>query len=97
VQLECRRVGPFRFFFYEKREFWKKHDPSEYIDWGKASLAVFPNLKPTTKAISLRLPEEFLAKIKVKANKVNVPYQSLILNVFSICYERRANSARGIA
>jgi len=62
----------------EKREFWGKHDPSEYIDWSKASLAVFPNLKHTTKAISLRLPEELLAKIKVKANKMDVPYQSLI-------------------
>jgi len=62
----------------EEREFWETHDSSEYLDWSKASLAVFPNLKPTTKAISLRLPEDLLAKIKVKANKMDVPYQSLM-------------------
>jgi len=62
----------------EEREFWENHDSSEYLDWSKASLAVFPNLKPTTKAISLRLPEDLLAKIKVKANKMDVPYQSLM-------------------
>jgi len=63
---------------HEEREFWEKYDSSEYLDWNKASLAVFPNLKPTTKAISLRLPEELLAKIKAKANKMDVPYQSLM-------------------
>jgi len=62
----------------EERQFWESHDSSEYVDWNKASLAVFPNLKPATKAISLRLPEDLLAKIKVKANKQDVPYQSLI-------------------
>lgn len=62
----------------EERQFWESHDSSEYMDWSKASLAVFPNLKPTTKAISLRLPEDLLAKIKVQANKQDVPYQSLI-------------------
>lgn len=62
----------------EEREFWESHDSTDYLDWSKASLAVFPNLKPTTKAISLRLPEDLLAKIKVKANKLDVPYQSLM-------------------
>jgi len=62
----------------EEREFWETHDSTDYVDWSKASLAVFPNLKPTTKAISLRLPEEMLAKIKAKANKMDVPYQSLM-------------------
>ena len=62
----------------EEREFWETHDSTDYVDWSKASLAVFPSLKPTTKAISLRLPEDLLAKIKVKANKMDVPYQSLI-------------------
>jgi len=62
----------------EEREFWETHDSSEYLDWSKARLAVFPNLKPTTKAISLRLPEDMLAKIKAKANKMDVPYQSLM-------------------
>jgi len=62
----------------EEREFWETHDSTDYLDWNTASPAVFPNLKPTTKAISLRLPEDLLAKIKVKANKMDVPYQSLM-------------------
>ena len=62
----------------EEREFWDSHDSTEYLDMSKAQLVVFPNLKPTTKAISLRLPEDLLAKIKVKANKMDVPYQSLM-------------------
>jgi len=62
----------------EEREFWETHDSTDYLDWSKARLAVFPNLKPTTKAISLRLPEDMLAKIKAKANKMDVPYQSLM-------------------
>jgi len=62
----------------EEREFWETHDSTDFVDWSEARLAVFPNLKPTTKAISLRLPEDLLAKIKVKANKMDVPYQSLI-------------------
>ena len=61
-----------------EREFWETHDSTDYVDMSKAKLAVFPNLKKTTKAISLRLPEDLLAKIKVKANKMDVPYQSLI-------------------
>ena len=62
----------------EEREFWDAHDSTEYLDMSKAQLVVFPNLKPTTKAISLRLPEDLLAKIKAKANKMDVPYQSLM-------------------
>ena len=62
----------------EERAFWEKNDSSDYVDWNKAGLAVFPNLKPTTKAISLRLPESMLAQIKVEANKRDVPYQSLM-------------------
>lgn len=62
----------------EERAFWETHDSSEYLNWNEARLAIFSNLKPTTKAISLRLPEDLLAKIKVKANKMDVPYQSLM-------------------
>ncbi len=62
----------------EERAFWEKNDSSDYLDWNQAKLAVFPNLKPTTKAISLRLPESMLAQIKVEANKRDVPYQSLM-------------------
>ena len=62
----------------EERAFWEKNDSSDYLDWSKAEQAVFPNLKPTTKSISLRLPESMLAQIKVEANKRDVPYQSLM-------------------
>lgn len=62
----------------EERAFWEENDSSGYLDWSKARQAVLPNLKPTTKAISLRLPESMLAQIKVEANKRDVPYQSLM-------------------
>ncbi|MBM3283006.1 hypothetical protein FJY90_02005, partial [Candidatus Gottesmanbacteria bacterium] len=54
------------------------HDSTEYIDWSKAEEAIFPNLKPTTKSISLRLPEFLLIQLKQLANKRDVPYQSLM-------------------
>ena len=62
----------------EEREFWESHDSSEYLDLSEAELAVLPNLKPSTKTISLRLPEGLLNRIKVEANKRDMPYQSLI-------------------
>ena len=62
----------------EERLFWEKHDSSDYIDWGKAKKVVMPNLKPTTKTISLRLPQHLLDSIKAAANARDVPYQSLI-------------------
>jgi predicted DNA binding CopG/RHH family protein len=62
----------------EEREFWATHDSTEYFDWSKAERVVFPNLKPTTRTISLRLPNSMLERLKVAANKRDVPYQSLI-------------------
>lgn len=62
----------------EERKFWESHDSSEYLDLSKAKRAVLPNLKPSTKTISLRLPEGLLDNIKVEANKRDMPYQSLI-------------------
>jgi len=62
----------------EERKFWHTHDSTDYFDWDKAEVAVFPNLKPSTKTISLRLPESMLNSLKVAANKRDVPYQSLI-------------------
>jgi predicted DNA binding CopG/RHH family protein len=62
----------------EERRFWESHDSSPYVDWDKAKRARFPNLKPSTTAISLRLPVALLERIKVAANKRDVPYQSLI-------------------
>ena len=62
----------------EERDFWATADSSEYFDWNKAKKVVFPNLKPTTESISLRLPSFLLARIKQLANKKDVPYQSLM-------------------
>ena len=62
----------------EERKFWENHDSTEYLDWSKATKPNFPNLKPSTKSISLRLPSGLLDRIKVAANKRDVPYQSLI-------------------
>jgi predicted DNA binding CopG/RHH family protein len=62
----------------EERAFWGKHDSSEYVDWTKAKRVTMPNLKPTTKTISLRLPQHLLDSIKTAANARDVPYQSLI-------------------
>jgi predicted DNA binding CopG/RHH family protein len=61
-----------------ERAFWEKNDSAEYLDWSKARRAAFPNLKPSTKTISLRLPEHLLDAIKVAANARDIPYQSLI-------------------
>ena len=61
-----------------EREFWANHESTDYVDWSKAKRAVFPNLKPSTKTISLRLPESIIAALKVLANKRDVPYQSLL-------------------
>ena len=62
----------------EERQFWAKHDSTEFVDWSKAKRGVFPNLKPSTKTISLRLPESMLEELKLLANKCDVPYQSLV-------------------
>ncbi len=61
-----------------EREFWETHDTTDYLDMSKAKRVSFPNLKKSTKTISLRLPEDMLLKLKVKANAMDVPYQSLI-------------------
>jgi predicted DNA binding CopG/RHH family protein len=64
----------------EERDFWEspKNDSTEYVDWSKAKLAVFPKLKPSTEAISLRMPENLLDTIRSHAQRLDVPYQSLI-------------------
>ena len=61
-----------------ERRFWETHDTTEYVDWTKARFVTFPNLKPSTETISLRLPAMLLADLKSLANKRDVPYQSLI-------------------
>ncbi|WP_428355866.1 BrnA antitoxin family protein [Methyloprofundus sp.] len=62
----------------EEREFWSKSDSAEYIDWSQSKKMILPNLKPSTKKISLRLPEIMIEELKVLANKRDIPYQSLL-------------------
>ena len=62
----------------EEQAFWESHDSTDYVDWSQAERVRFPHLKPSTKAISLRLPVDLLERIKIAANKRDVPYQSLI-------------------
>ena len=62
----------------EERQFWTDHDSTEYVNWSEAKRGVFPNLKPSTRTISLRLPESMLEELKLLANKNDVPYQSLL-------------------
>src|ERR1700677_44956 len=62
----------------DERKFWETHDSTDYIDWSKAERVRLPNLKPSTTAISIRLPLGLLEQIKIAANKRDVPYQSLI-------------------
>jgi predicted DNA binding CopG/RHH family protein len=62
----------------QERDFWSKQDSSEYVDWGMAKRFSFPNLKPSTRTISVRLPESMLDDLKMLANKKDIPYQSLL-------------------
>lgn len=62
----------------EEYEFWIKEDSTDYIDWQKAQDIKFPNLKKTSKDITLNLPVDLIEKIKVRANKIDVPFESLL-------------------
>jgi predicted DNA binding CopG/RHH family protein len=62
----------------QEREFWAVHDATDYFDMSRAKRAVFPNLKPTTESISIRLPKYLLAQLKELASAKDVPYQSLM-------------------
>ncbi len=62
----------------EEREFWSNHDSTEFVEWNSAERIIFSNLKPSTRKISLRLPEIMIEELKILANKRDVPYQSLM-------------------
>ena len=76
----------------EEREFWATHSPLDYFDPGKFKKASFPKLKPSLKSISIRLPEDMLAELKILAKKKDVPYQSLakVFLARQISLERRS-------
>jgi predicted DNA binding CopG/RHH family protein len=62
----------------EERAFWEKVDLSDHYEPENFEKVSFPNLKPTTKPVSIRIPEHILNRVKERANETNVPYQSLI-------------------
>ena len=62
----------------EERRFWQTHDSGEYLDWSSTEEMTLPKLKPSTRTISLRLPEFMLDALKMLANKRDIPYQSLL-------------------
>ena len=62
----------------EERKFWEDHDSTDYLDWDESQAARFPDLKPSTKSISIRLPKGLIDDLKILANKRDVPYQSLL-------------------
>ena len=62
----------------EERKFWSTADSTRYIDWRRAQRTVLPDLRPSLRTISLRLPEPMLEELKLLANKRDIPYQSLL-------------------
>ena len=62
----------------EEQEFWANTNSTDYIDWSQSKKVLLPNLKPSAKKISLRLPESMIEELKLLANKRDVPYQSLL-------------------
>lgn len=74
----ARRALPVFASERQEREFWETHDTSPFVDWDRARVAVFPNLRPSTETISLRLPTALLSELKALASKQDVPYQSLL-------------------
>ncbi len=78
----------------EEREFWAIHSPLDYFDARDIKRASFPKLRPSLKSISIRLPEDMLAELKILANKKDVPYQSLAKIYLSrqIALERSSSS-----
>lgn len=79
----------------KEREFWAKEDSTRYVDWSRARRVILPNLKPSLKTISLRLPELMLAELKLLANKRDVPYQSLIKIFLAERLEQELESQEG--
>jgi predicted DNA binding CopG/RHH family protein len=78
----------------EERGFWSAHDSTEFVDWSKATRVTLSSLKPSTKTISIRLPESLLDELKLLANKRDVPYQSLLKVFLAERVEKELGSRR---
>jgi len=76
----------------EERDFWATHDSTDYIDWSKAKRVIFPNLRLTKKPISLRITTSLLAKVKMIANKKDMPYQTLMKQYIAEAIEKEFRS-----
>ena len=72
-------------------DFWSKNSSTDYINWEKSKKVDFPNLKPSCKSISLKLPESLLNDLKKVARKRGIPYSSLIKNILSVQVKKEAN------
>lgn len=78
----------------EERRFWQTHDSTEYVDWSEAAEVIMPKLRPSTRSISIRLPEAMVEELKVLANKRDVPYQSLLKVFLSERIETELQTAK---
>ena len=92
VKRSLRTLEPVPSFASEadERKFWETHDSTEHLDWSRAQAVRLPNLKPTSKSISLRLPIGLLEALRIEANRRDVPYQSLIKVWLSERVEKKA-------
>ncbi len=79
----------------QERAFWATHDSSDYVDWSLGQRRSFPNLKPTLRTISLRLPEAMIGQLKVLANKRDIPYQSLLKQFVAERLQRELSKTTG--
>jgi predicted DNA binding CopG/RHH family protein len=81
----------------EERDFWAKHDSVEFLDWSKAKKYRFTRLRPSVRSISRRLPEALLERIKMLANRNDVPYQSLMKVYLSERVEKEIEGKHGVS
>ncbi|MEW6533008.1 MAG: BrnA antitoxin family protein [Thermodesulfobacteriota bacterium] len=78
----------------QERAFWAEHDSVDFVDWRRAERVRFPNLRPPTRTISIRLPESMIERLKVLANKRDIPYQSLLKMFVAEKIEEELRSSR---
>lgn len=78
----------------QERDFWASHDSVDFVDWRQAKRVKLPNLRPTTRTISIRLPESMIERLKILANKRDIPYQSLLKMFVADKIEEELRSAR---
>ena len=74
---KLKKIPKFR-TLAEEENFWAHHDSTEYLDFSSVELGFFPELKPSSKTISIRLPQSLVEAIKLLANKQDIPYQSML-------------------